>query len=73
MKMKLFSLFLLLLALTTSKLSAEDYFLISDNGTSARMIGIGNIQGFDNTAAVIFENPAGLYQVEKFSIANFTR
>lgn len=33
------------------------YNLISGVGTSARMIGLGNIQGFDNSAAAIFENP----------------
>jgi hypothetical protein len=52
-------------------LVAADYFLISDSGTSARMIGIGNIEGFGSGADSLFENPATLYKVQNLSASLF--
>lgn len=49
-----------------------DAFNGTDIGTSARMIGIGNIEGFSTTAESIFENPAALYRVEYVSASLFT-
>ncbi len=47
------------------------YNLITGVGTSAKMIGLGNIQGFDHSAAAIFENPASLYLVKGTSFSAF--
>ena len=51
--------------------SSSDALLITDLGTSAKMIGIGNIEGFDNSASIVFENPAGLYRLEGISVGVF--
>lgn len=48
-----------------------DYFLHTDYGTSAKTIGIGNVEGFNESSAVIFENPAGLHSVDHISFSGF--
>jgi len=60
---------------TTRFYAAEDsalYFLPTEVGTSARMIRLGNIEGFSNNASSVMENPAGLYRVRKMSTSFFT-
>lgn len=51
---------------------ATDALMVSDVGTSAKMLGMGQIEGFDDTAVSIFENPAALHRGEENSIALFT-
>lgn len=46
--------------------------MVSDIGTSARMIRIGNIEGFSEYANVVYENPAGLYKTKGLSASMFT-
>ncbi len=41
-------------------------------GTSAKVIGIGSVQGFDSSAAGVFENPASLSKISGISISGFT-
>lgn len=48
-----------------------DFNLVTDIGTSARMISLGRIEGFDTSAASIFENPAALSYVGESSISLF--
>lgn len=48
------------------------YDLISEIGTSAQMIGVGNVSGFGQGAAVLFENPASLTNSEDTSLSLFT-
>ena len=57
-----------------SPLSANTahYFLISELGTSAEMIALGNIEGFSNSSNSLFENVAGLYRVQRYSASFFT-
>jgi len=51
---------------------AANYSLIQDTGTSAKTIGLANIEGFSEVASSIFENPASLYRSKKGSISFFT-
>jgi hypothetical protein len=69
--MKKLAVFFLIMGIWMSQLCAADALIVSDLGTSAQMIGAGHIQGFDKTAATVFENPAGLYRVKRVSIFNF--
>ncbi len=52
--------------------SESDYFQLTEAGTSARMIRIGNIEGYSPLSSSVFENPAGLYRVNRFSSSMFT-
>ena len=47
-------------------------FYAPEVGSSARSIRLGNVEGFSNLANTIFENPAGLYRIRKFSTSAFT-
>lgn len=51
--------------------SQTNYFMPTDIGSSARMIGQGSIEGFSPHAAVIFENPAGLARLSQWSMSLF--
>jgi hypothetical protein len=62
---------LILISLSTFIIGAEA-LLLTDLGTSARMIGLGNIEGFDEGSNSIFENPAGLYRIKNISAGAFT-
>jgi hypothetical protein len=53
-------------------LFAAQYALISELGTSARMIGMGHVEGFSEDASGIFENPASSYKVNNYSISLFS-
>jgi hypothetical protein len=50
----------------------SDYFVLTEAGSNARMIRIGNVEGFSPLSSSVFENPAGLYRVYKFSSSMFT-
>ena len=69
---KLTLLFSALILLSSEANFASDALLISDVGTSAKMLAVGQIEGFDDTAVAIFENPAALHHVEKQSVSLFT-
>jgi len=58
--------------LTVTPLKAADYLLLTDLGTSAKMLGIAGIEGFSDSANAVFDNPAGLYRFENSSLALFT-
>jgi len=49
-----------------------DYFLLTEAGTSARMIRLGNIEGYSSLANTIFENPAGMFRINRLSVSAFT-
>ena len=60
------------LMIISAPLQAVSYLYIPDLGTSADMIGKGNIEGFTDSASAIFENPASLVYVEAKSMSAFT-
>ncbi len=55
-----------------SSINATEYALIYDIGTSARQIALGNIDGFSDASDGVFENPAGLYRINSFSLSAFS-
>lgn len=46
-----------------------DFLSPSEYGTSAETIGLGNVQGFNTSSAVVFENPAGMSRIAGLSAA----
>ncbi len=66
--------FLLILAILTmsSESYGANYLMLTDLGSSAEMIRRGNIEGFSAGSNGIFENPAGLYRVNKISTSVFS-
>ncbi|MFT5171632.1 MAG: hypothetical protein ACI9BD_001410 [Candidatus Marinamargulisbacteria bacterium] len=60
-----------LAGLLASTVFAGEAFLVTDLGSSARMIGLGNIEGFSGNANAIFENPAALYKIDRYSVSAF--
>lgn len=60
------------LMLTLPVSAAAKYQMLTDLGSSAESIGQGNIEGFSYTSNSIFENPAALYRVNKFSASFFS-
>ena len=63
---------LIVLLLLTSQLKAADYFMLTDIGSSAEQISRGHIEGFSESSASVFENPAGLFRVNHSSITGFS-
>ncbi|MBT5855012.1 hypothetical protein HOH87_00060 [bacterium] len=63
---------IVLLLLLANTAFAANYFMLSDLGSSAEMIGKGNIEGFSDTSNSIFENPASLIKVKNYSTSFFT-
>ncbi|MSR88592.1 MAG: hypothetical protein EXS67_02945 [Candidatus Margulisbacteria bacterium] len=51
--------------------ASSTYEPLSDIGNSAGMIGIGNIEGFDEGAASLMQNPASLSTIYRISISTF--
>ncbi|MEK9727525.1 MAG: type IX secretion system membrane protein PorP/SprF [Candidatus Margulisiibacteriota bacterium] len=49
-----------------------NYLMLTDLGSSAEMIRRGNIEGFSAGSNGVFENPAGLYRVNKLSTSVFS-
>lgn len=49
-----------------------DFFMVTDIGSSARTIRIGNVEGFGEYANTVFENPASLYYTEGYTASVFT-
>lgn len=54
-----------------SLVHAADFAVISDLGSSARSIGMGNIKGFSMSADTLFDNPAGLTRIANNNISAF--
>ncbi len=52
--------------------AATNYWMMTDFGTSARMIGYGGVEGFGSSADTVFENPAGLFRIHQNSVSLFT-
>ena len=50
---------------------ASSFSLISDIGSSAQSIAMGNIEGSSRSANAIFSNPAGLYRIKSYSVSLF--
>ncbi len=63
--------FMIVVMCCATPLYGAYYNLITNVGTSAKMIGLGNIQGFDQSAAGVFENPASLHLVNGTSFSGF--
>ena len=57
--------------LCSSILFGADFAVISDLGSSARSIGMGNIKGFSFSADTLFDNPAGLTRISDNNISAF--
>ncbi|MFC1770615.1 hypothetical protein ACFLZV_01895 [Candidatus Margulisiibacteriota bacterium] len=68
---KLFFSLIFLFLFSPSVWAIGDYFMLPDLGTSARMIRIGNIEGFSKLANVTFENPSSLHRLNRFSASAF--
>jgi hypothetical protein len=52
--------------------AGTNYWMMTDLGSSAKMIGYGGVEGFGTGADTVFENPAGLYRIQNNSIGLFT-
>ena len=61
----------ILLILTFALTALADWLDPSELATDAATIGIGSIEGFSNSSAAIFQNPAGLTSVSGQSISAF--
>jgi hypothetical protein len=72
MKILKLSLFALFLSVSVSPVLAADALMVTDVGTSAGMLGKGQIEGFDSSAVSVLENPAALYRVESQSMSIFS-
>ncbi len=71
---KCIKLVIMIFCLLGSSLYADEgaYFNPSGIGSSARMVRLGGIEGMSERADSVFENPAALYRVNKFSSSFFT-
>ena len=67
MKKQIFIYIIILLNLIAPNINAAPYALITDLGSTAQTIAKGSVEGFNQTASVLFENPAGLYQSNQYS------
>ena len=64
--------FIIFSILYSTEIKSADYALISDIGSSAQSIALGNIEGFSDSSTAVFDNPAGLYRTTGYSISLFT-
>ncbi len=65
------SLIVNILIFLASSIYAGDALLLTDLGSSARMIALGNVEGFSHSSSAIFENPASLYPISQYSLSAF--
>jgi hypothetical protein len=72
MRKTILALSLLLSLCNWTHAGDADALLITDLGSSARMIALGGIEGFTWTSNAVFENPASLAKIKKHSISAFT-
>jgi hypothetical protein len=61
-----------ILIFTSPILGEADYFMVTDIGSSARSIRVGNVEGFGEYANTVFENPAAPYYTEGYTASVFT-
>ncbi|MGE4169210.1 MAG: hypothetical protein AB7F28_00635 [Candidatus Margulisiibacteriota bacterium] len=61
-----------LFLLATPAVAGGNYLDITDIGSSARAIRLGQVEGFSPYANSVFENPAALYRIRRFSVSAFT-
>ena len=64
-------LFILSMFFTASLLLSNSSFDITNYGTSAKSMSLGHIEGFAQLPTNVFENPAGLTDIDRLSISNF--
>ena len=64
-------LMVLISVLWLTPIQASESLMISDLGTSAKQIAMGNIEGFNGDASVVFDNPACLEDISKYSVSMF--
>lgn len=57
---------------TSMVVADTDYFIPSVVGSSAKSVRLGNVNGFSNVADSVFDNPAALFRVNKFSSSLFS-
>jgi len=69
--MNLFYRLILLILIFQLPIFGESFSMISDIGSSAQAIALGNIEGQSRTASAIFSNPAGLYPIRGYSFSLF--
>ena len=62
---------LFFLFIVSSSILGATYQTMTELGSSASMIGLGNIHGFEKSANVIFDNPAGLNNINGISAGSF--
>ncbi len=62
---------LIFLFIVSSSIFGATYQTMTELGSSASMIGLGNIHGFEKSANVIFDNPAGLNNINGISAGSF--
>tara|TARA_B100000700_G_scaffold289799_1_gene347420 strand:- start:22 stop:927 length:906 start_codon:yes stop_codon:yes gene_type:complete len=55
-----------------SSLVATDFVMISDLGSSARSIALGNVDGYNTAADAVFSNPAALTNTSTYSVSLFS-
>ena len=61
-----------MICLSSVSIHSASYMMITDLGSSAEMIRRANIEGFSQGSNAIFENPAGLHQVNVISASVFS-
>jgi len=66
------TLFIIALFSLSLSLSANNGLYIPDLGSSARMIALGNIEGFSDSSYSVFENPAYHVHITRGSVSAFT-
>ena len=69
---KLSTLTLIASLITSTVLSATNFVSITDLGSSARSIALGNVDGYSNSADAVFSNPAALTNVHGLSVSLFS-
>jgi hypothetical protein len=70
--MTFFSVVIVWLLFMSSGIWANSYVPVTGFGSSAQTIGRGDIYGFNDTAASVFENPASLSKINTVSVSGFT-
>ncbi|MDC0036806.1 hypothetical protein OAJ27_01010 [bacterium] len=68
----LISFFITIYLLASLSLFATDYTMITDLGSSARSIALGNVYGYADSAEAVFANPASFTAVNKYTVSVFS-
>ncbi|MBI59777.1 hypothetical protein CL657_01000 [bacterium] len=71
-KLRLYIILLLCMFCVSSNEAFETYYFSPDSvGSSARSIRLGGVEGMSSHADSVFENPAALYRIKRFSSSFF--